>query len=111
MASHRRRRARAFRHPSPAGDPSVHGELGCTATWRYRCVLCWQRICWCKGADDAVERGIEAHVNQETFQDRGLGRRPRKHVVTDVGLCDDCWAGLGAGDLVVRDALADSAIS
>jgi hypothetical protein len=53
---------------------AVHGETTCQRTERYRCALCLEFVCWCKGAADGVDEVVKA-----------LGRE---------GICDDCYAKL-----------------
>jgi hypothetical protein len=61
---------------------------------RYRCVVCWGAVCWCVGGDDAQERALRGLVDQDVFVD---GER-----ISDGGLCDACWGGLGGERLVVE---------
>lgn len=92
-------------------DPEVHGHLHCTSRKRFRCAICWRAVCWCKGCADAVERELAALLDSRLFLEMqpyktDVGRRVLLPIVTDVGICDDCWCALG-GEAIRVDYVDD----
>lgn len=82
-------------HGRVDADLGVHGHKHCRAPERFKCIVCWRLVCWCKGVSDAQDEALTAVAGVHDS------------AASDTGLCNDCWVELGADKMEVYVAHED----